>query len=102
MKALRADPHHLLEHYEALRREATSTDVATGRGHGLALFLARGMRAWLDALSALVAPTAPAAHARTESPPDRLPVVAPSIRADLTAVLAGMVLACTREKGVEA
>ncbi len=37
--------------YENLRREALQ--VNSHRGHGLALFLSRGMMAWLEALTAL-------------------------------------------------
>ena len=39
------------QEYEILRQEAL--DVNTRRGHGLALFLSRGMMAWLEALAAL-------------------------------------------------
>jgi hypothetical protein len=37
--------------YEDLRREALH--AGSRRGHGLALFLSRGMKAWLEALTAL-------------------------------------------------
>jgi hypothetical protein len=45
---------HLIDwkqEYENLRQEALQT--SSRRGHGLALFLSRGMMAWLKALTAL-------------------------------------------------
>jgi hypothetical protein len=88
------DPRAVLEQYEALRREALGTAPFGPPGHGLALFLSRGLPAWLAALTALVppgAPTGPRVEPRRESGPGLLPTA----RAELTTVLAGMVLACT-------
>lgn len=79
--------------YEAVRREATTPDGA--RGPGLALVLARGLPAWLAALTALGPPAPPRpgiAPARAAGPPPLLP----ASRRELTTVLAGMVLACAR------
>jgi hypothetical protein len=39
------------QEYEILRQEAL--DIGARRGHGLALFLSRGMIAWLHALTAV-------------------------------------------------
>jgi hypothetical protein len=96
MSALACDPAYVLTEYEALRREATTITPAEPRGHGLVLFLTRGLPGWLAALTALGPSSAP--------PPDRLtlsveraPRLQPSARTALTTVLAGMVLACTRE-----
>jgi hypothetical protein len=79
--------------YEALRREATTSDGA--RGPGLTLVLARGLPAWLAALTAL-GPPVPArpivAPVQAAGPPP----VQPAARRELTTVLAGMVLACAR------
>jgi hypothetical protein len=88
------DPHEVLDQYEALRREALATAPFGPRGHGLALFLSRGLPAWLAALTALAPPggsTRPPVEPRREGGPGLLPTA----RAELTTVLAGMVLACT-------
>jgi hypothetical protein len=37
------DPAYVLDQYEAMRREALGGDPFGCRGHGLALFLSRGM-----------------------------------------------------------
>lgn len=91
------DPRYGLEQYEALRREATEPGPGGPRGHGLALFLTRGMPGWLAALTAL-APAPRPLRALTEPPLEGRPTVLPATRAELTTVLAGMVLACTRER----
>jgi len=91
------EPHYLIEQYEALRREATAVAQSSVRGHGLALFLARGMRSWLEALSVLEPP--PGGRPPRFDPPGRDPVE-PSLRANLTTLLAGMVLACTETQEV--
>ncbi len=49
-----AEPQYAVEQYEALRREALEVAPFGSRGHGLALLLARGLPAWLTALTALV------------------------------------------------
>ncbi len=90
-----ADPHCVVEQYEALRREALEVAPFGPRGQGLALFLARGMPAWLAALTAL-APARPAPR-RDDGLAEPPPPLLPAARAELTTVLAGMVLACTRE-----
>jgi hypothetical protein len=89
----------VLEQYERLRREAMEGGWGGERGHGLVLFLARGMSAWLVALTAL-APAARQREMRTEGPPDLLPTPPRSVRAELTMVLAEMVLACSRGEEV--
>jgi len=84
------------EQYEALRREATAAAPNGSRGHGLALFLARGLPAWLAALSALTPAVRPARGSEVAT---QLPVtVPPTARMELTTVLAGMVLACTKPR----
>jgi hypothetical protein len=90
------DPRYALDQYEALRREVTEPAPGGPRGHGLALFLTRGMSGWLAALTAL-APAPRPARVLTDPPPAGRPTVLPSSRGELTTVLAGMVLACTRE-----
>lgn len=94
------DPQYPIEEYEVLRREATASGRGIGRrGHGLALLLARGMRAWLDALPALLPP--PRFRERPLEPAghDRV-ALEPTLRADLTTMLAAMVLACTAREEV--
>lgn len=84
----------VVDQYEALRREALEAAPFGPRGHGLALFLSRGLPAWLAALTALALPPLPTG-------PDPRPrgddlAVRPPARAELTTVLAGMILACTQ------
>lgn len=72
--------------YEGLRREAL--EGSSRRGHGLALFVARGMVAWLEALTALGSrPPGP------NTSPESVDLV-PVLRPDLTTLLANMVLNC--------
>ena len=89
-----ADAAYVLEQYEAVRREALEVGPVAPRGHGLALVIARGLPAWLRALTAL-APSRPtrASDERGAAPASRLQ---PAARGELTTVLAGMVLACAR------
>lgn len=91
----RADPGEALARYESLRGDATS---GIGRGHGLALFLSRGMSAWIDALAALGPPKPAPAPARSLGEPLAVGCLQSSVRSDLTTLLAGMVLACTQEE----
>jgi hypothetical protein len=86
---------YVVEQYEALRREALAVAPFGPRGQGLALMLARGLPAWLTALSAVV-PSSPA-RVPEDGPPERPPRLLASARGELTTVLAGMVLACTTE-----
>ena len=60
------------------------------------MFLTRGMGAWLVAVTALM-PRSP--RPAISEPPqfERLPVLAPGVRSDLTVMLADMVLACSVE-----
>lgn len=90
------DPGDVLAAYEALRREATTATPAGPQGHGLALFLTRGLPGWLAALTAL-GPSSGPPRAVRELPREGAPRLLPSARPALTTVLAGMVLACTRE-----
>ncbi|HEX8810692.1 MAG TPA: hypothetical protein VF742_01745 [Terracidiphilus sp.] len=78
-----------------MRREALAEN-GRERGHGLALFLARGMTAWVAAVGALTPavskPRQGAADHYSDSP---RPTLSVSYRTELTTVLAGMVLACS-------
>lgn len=93
MSSSLSDPVYLENQYEALRREASGTDPLARRGHGLALFITRGMTAWIMALSALVSRAQPI----TSAPTSPIPVLPSSVRSDLTTVLADMVLSCSPE-----
>lgn len=90
-----AEPQDVVEQYEALRREALEVAPFGPRGQGLALLLTRGVPAWLTALAAVVPPPPARLDDRPRAHPPRLPAAA---RAELTTVLAGMVLACTAER----
>src|SRR6202030_73924 len=72
------------QEYETLRLEALP--ASAHRGHGLALFLSRGMMAWLEALTALR--SRPLLRSTPQEPVD-LPSV---LRSDLTTLWANMVL----------
>ena len=94
-----AEPQDVVDQYEALRREALEVAPFGPRGHGLALLVARGLPAWLTALTALVPsrPRRPVDAPQAEWSP-RLPPAAlqPAARVELTTVLAGLVLACAQ------
>jgi len=100
MSGAEDDPRYALDQYETLRREVTEPAPGGPRGHGLTLFLTRGMSGWFAALTAL-APASRLSRALTDPPsPEGRPTVLPSSRAELMTVLAGMALACTRETEV--
>jgi hypothetical protein len=92
-----AEPQDVVGQYEALRREALEVAPFGPRGHGLALLVARGLPAWLTALTALVPPKRrrPVDEPRAE----RAPRLLPAARVELTTVLAGLVLACAEPAG---
>jgi hypothetical protein len=94
MKVPPCDPDHALAQYELLRRAVTAGSGSGLLGPGRVVLQSRGLPAWLSALTALsparVRP-APAVLHPTEGP--RL---LPPVRAELTVVVAGLVLACTR------
>lgn len=77
------DAEYSLEQYELLRGNAI-------RGHGLHLFLTRGMLAWIEAVSSLSDRQVEAIE------PERSPP-AFSSRPEVTTVLANMVLGCMKE-----
>jgi hypothetical protein len=80
------------QEYEELRRQALDSD---SRGHGLALFLSRGMMAWLEALTALI--SRPIAQSAPSESVDFPSVVRPA----LTTLLANMVLSCMKRDAHE-
>jgi hypothetical protein len=87
----------MADQYEALRKQALITNSASHRGHGLALFLARGMPGWLAAL-AVLAPSGESPCHPNESRSLGCRVNLPSsMQSDFTSVLADMVLALRPE-----
>lgn len=92
------DRSSVLEQYEALRLQALEGNGRGMCGHGLALFLSRGMSAWISALTALACPPSLPRCEREGSVVSlaELPLMA---RSDLTVLLAGMILACQEEVG---
>ena len=92
------DPTYVFDRYEAMRREALESCLDGPRGHGLALFLSRGMPAWLAALPVLDRDKAweRAAENFQTTVTAELPV---AVRSELTLVWAGMVLACSGGDG---
>jgi hypothetical protein len=89
----RSSRGYLVDQYEAIRKQALGTHSASHRGHGLALFLARGMPGWLAAL-AVLAPSAewPCHPNEGRSLGCRINLPS-SIQSDFTSVLADMILA---------
>ena len=89
MSCATLDAGYLLEQYEALRREALAVSPEARRGHGLALFLTRGMVTWIDALSTL--------SCRQRRSTDDVPTFPLAARPEITTVLTNMVLVCMEE-----
>lgn len=92
------DRDYMLEQYEALRLQALEGNGTGTCGHGLALFLSRGMTAWTSALSALARPPR-LPRCEMEDPIVALAELPMMTRSDLTLLLAGMILACHEEVG---
>src|SRR3989304_3807526 len=84
---------YVLEQYEALRREALAPLCAGARGHGLALVLGGGGGRGPAPRGGL-APPAPPRRPLEPATPGPRPL--PAARAELTTLLAGVVLACAR------
>jgi hypothetical protein len=77
----------LVAHYEHLRSDALSLEAGRSPAPGLALFLRKGMTAWMRAWS-------PCMNAAPEMalPPSAKQSSPPEIRAQLAAILAAMIL----------
>jgi len=84
------------QEYEDLRQEAIRID--SHRGHGLALFLSRGMMAWLEVLTTLKSQAVMASTAEESANATELPS---AVRLDMTMLLADMVLYCMEGEGHE-
>jgi hypothetical protein len=83
----------LAVHYEQLRRDAISRPTRSGEGLGLALFLRRGMTAWMRAWSEC--------HGHVEqtacSQPGAGETIPVEMRSQLTTLLASMILSLQQE-----
>ena len=88
---------YVREQYELLRREAVTADPMGPRGHGLVLLMSRGISAWLETVQTLtpraIAPAEPTASTTGAD----CPSWKTGDRADLTRVLASLVLTCVQE-----
>ena len=88
---------YVREQYELLRREATTADPLGPRGHGLVLLMTRGISTWLTTVQTLT-PRASAAAAHPGSMTGaECPTWKVGDRAELTRVLASLVLTCVQE-----
>jgi hypothetical protein len=79
----------LIARYEELRRQALGRFGA--QAQGLALFMRRGMSAWMHAWSQCVAPPSPA------QPPQTQEICPVQLHADVATLLASMVLFARQE-----
>jgi hypothetical protein len=84
------DAGYLLEQYELLRQEAIEVLPLAQQGHGLLLFLTRGMVAWMEAVSCLAGRQA--VPTQFSDSPGSV-----TLRPEVTTVLANMVLGCMQE-----
>lgn len=80
--------------YELLRREALDRVPGMRRGHGLALFLRRGMPAWLEVWEAFEPSVSERAGGCNGPAAPQLPA---GSRWEVTTVMAQMILACAGE-----
>jgi hypothetical protein len=83
----------LTEQYEQLRREATGCSEHAAQGLGLALFLRRGMTAWMQAWSQCADRGAP----NTRPHPASIAPVPKDLRAQIATLLAGIILGLQQE-----
>ncbi len=81
----------MVAHYEELRRLALGCRGA--QAQGLALFIRRGMRAWMQAWSQCVPPPLPASEALLDDPH----TCPPRLHAEVATLLASMVLFARQE-----
>jgi hypothetical protein len=85
--------HDLVAHYERLRRDALGSPCPGDGGFGLALFLRRGMAAWIEAWWECTSPVEPIARSEPHVD-DPIPT---DTRTQITALLAGMILCLQQE-----
>jgi hypothetical protein len=87
----------MAEQYEALRKQALGATSASRRGHGLTLFLVRGMPGWLSALALLVPSPERPYHPSERGSLLCRPNLTGSEQLNFTSLLADMVLALRPE-----
>ena len=80
--------------YEQLRRDAIGTLAHRGEGLGLALFLRRGMAAWMQAWSECAPHIEPSPRAE----PGVDETIPAGLRSQIATLLAGMIL-CLQQEG---
>jgi hypothetical protein len=91
-----AAPPRLTAQYEELRAQAVAGSAAVATPLGLAVFLRRGLVAWLAICMQL---TPPAARTVRTAEPSRPPAVVPaSVHAEAVRVLASMALAAAARR----
>jgi hypothetical protein len=83
----------LAAHYEQLRRDAMARSTCGAQGLGLALFLRRGMTAWMQAWSEYAGNVAPP----TPVQPGADETISVDIRSQVTTLLASMILSLQQE-----
>jgi len=83
----------LAAHYEQLRRDAIGRPTGSGEGLGLALFLQRGMTAWMQAWSECAGHGEPATRSQSGAK-ETIPV---DMRSQITTLLASMILSLQQE-----
>jgi hypothetical protein len=83
----------LVAHYEQLRRDAISRPIHSGEGLGLALFLRRGMTAWMQAWSKCRGHVEQTAG----SQPGADETIPLDMRSQITTLLASMILSLQQE-----
>lgn len=88
------DSDALLSGYEEIRSEALRRAGCSGRGSGLAIFVRRGMAAWLTMCAPLARPLEAPHRKPTEE--DRVPS---DLRSEVAMVLAEMALTAAHAQG---
>ena len=83
----------LATHYEQLRRDAMGRSAHHSEGLGLALFLRRGMTAWMQAWSECTGAVEPITRAQAGAT-EAIPV---DMRSQITTLLASMILSVQQE-----
>lgn len=86
--------HEGSDAYETLRQEALERNPQGHRGQGLALFLARGMTAWLEVLHTFSPPSIPSRPSKEVPCAPPVPLL---LKNEVTLILASMVLSCHPE-----
>ena len=83
----------LVARYEQLRRDAIGPRAHSGEGLGFALFLRRGMTAWLQAWPECAGKVDPGTHA----PPSVDGTIPGDMRSQIATLLASMILGLQQE-----